>query len=153
NALFKNKGDGTFVDVTKEAGVAVGDRICVGATFADYDNDGHQDLYVTSARGGNVLFRNQGDRTFRDVTKEAGLTPVGHSQAGVFFDFDNDGYLDLLLVNTAQWTTSFDQASRYFIGKDNLQAMGASPKEYNVLYRNNRNGTFSDVTERAGLKG
>src|SRR5262245_52710170 len=80
NALYRNKGDGTFADVTKEAGVALGDRICVAATFADYDNDGHQDLYVTSTRGGNVLFRNMGDGTFKDVTKEAGLTGVAHSQ-------------------------------------------------------------------------
>jgi len=153
NALFRNKGDGTFVDVTTEAGVALGDRICVAATFADYDNDGHQDLYVTSVRGGNVLFRNQGDGTFQDVTKAAGLIHVGHSQAGVFFDFDNDGYLDLLLLNTARWTMAFDKASRYFVGKGDLQELGGSPKEYNILYHNNRDGTFSDVTERSGLKG
>ena len=60
NTLYKNKGDGTFVDVTDEAGVALSDRICVGATFSDYDNDGDQDLYVTSTRGGNVLFQNGG---------------------------------------------------------------------------------------------
>ena len=69
NALYRNKGDGTFVDVTAKAGVALGDRVCVAATFADYDNDGHADLYVTSTRGGNVLFRNMGDGTFKDVTK------------------------------------------------------------------------------------
>jgi hypothetical protein len=153
NALFKNKGDGTFADVTKQAGVALGDRICVAATFADYDNDGRQDLYVTSVRGGNVLFRNQGDGTFADATKAAGLTHVGHSQAATFFDFDNDGYLDLLLVNTAGWTTTFDEASRYFVGKGNLQDMGGSPKEANILYRNNGDGTFTDVTARSGLKG
>src|SRR5229473_908552 len=80
NALYRNKGDGTFEDVTARAGVGLGDRICVSATFADFDNDGHQDLFVTSTRGGNVLFRNQGDGTFKDVTKEAGLAYVGHSQ-------------------------------------------------------------------------
>src|SRR5258708_15223862 len=70
NALYRNKGDGTFEDVTARAGVGLGDRICVSATFADFDNDGHQDLFVTSTRGGNVLFRNKGDGTFEDITKK-----------------------------------------------------------------------------------
>src|SRR5882672_10190430 len=72
NALYRNKGDGTFEDVTKKAGVALGDRICVGATFADYDNDGLTDLYVTSTRGRNVLFRNLGQGKFADVSEQAG---------------------------------------------------------------------------------
>src|SRR5262249_6761456 len=93
NALYRNKGDGTFEDVTDRAGVALGDRICVAAVFADYDNDGHPDLFVTSTRGGNVLFRNQGNGTFKDVTQEAGLAHAGHSQIGIFFDYDNDGFL------------------------------------------------------------
>jgi len=153
NALYRNKGDGTFEDVTKKAGVALGDRISVGATFADYDNDGLTDLYVTSTRGGNVLFRNMGDGTFKDVTKEAGLTLVAHSQTAVFFDFDNDGLLDLFVTNTAQWTTNFDPMARYFPGLADFWEMAGSPKEYNVLYRNNGNGTFTNVTEKAGLKG
>src|SRR5213593_2400324 len=70
-ALYKNKGDGTFEDVTEQAGVGLGDRICVAATWADYDNDGRQDLFVTSTRGGNVLFKNLGNGKFKDVTKEA----------------------------------------------------------------------------------
>jgi hypothetical protein len=153
NALYRNKGDGTFVDVTKEAGVALGDRICTAATFADYDNDGRQDLFVTSTRGGNVLFRNLGNGKFKDVTKEAGLAHVGHSQTAVFFDFDNDGYLDLLVTNTGQWTTTFDQGDKYFTGKPDLFQVAASPKEFNILYHNNGNGTFTDVTEKSGLKG
>src|SRR5262249_5879853 len=72
NALDRNNGDGTFTDVTERAGVGLGDRVCVAATFVDYDNDGHQDLYVTSTRGGNVLFHNNGDGTFTDVTRKAG---------------------------------------------------------------------------------
>src|SRR3989441_5982622 len=76
---------------------SLGDRISVGATFADYDNDGWPDLFVTSTRGGNVLFHNRGDGTFEDVTAKAGLSHVGHSQTPVFFDYDNDGYLDLFL--------------------------------------------------------
>jgi hypothetical protein len=154
NALYRNKGDGTFEDVTEQAGVGVGDRICVSATFADYDNDGHQDLFVTSTRGGNILFRNLGNGKFKDVTKEAGLTHVGHSQAAAFFDFDNDGYLDLLVIQTAQWTTNtYDSAAKHYAGKSTLFETASSPKEFNTLYRNNRDGTFTDVTAKAGLKG
>src|SRR5262245_15292258 len=104
NALYRNRGDGTFADVTAAAGVGLADRVAVAATFADYDNDGDQDLFVTSTRGGNVLFRNKGDGSFEDVTKQAGLTHVGHSQTAVFFDYDGDGRLDLFLTNTAGWT-------------------------------------------------
>jgi hypothetical protein len=154
NALYRNKGDGTFEDVAAAAGVALGDRVCVAATFIDYDNDGSLDLYVTSTRGGNVLFRNRGDGTFQDVTKEAGLVHVGHSQTAVFFDFDNDGWLDLFLTNTAAWTSDFyDKREHYWIGKEALAGVALSPKESNVLYRNNGNGTFTDVTAKVGLKG
>src|SRR5262245_36580411 len=117
NALYRNKGDGTFEDVTDKAGVGLGDRVCVAATFVDYDNDGKLDLFVTSTRGGNVLFRNKGDGTFEDVTKKARLEHIGHSQSAVFFDFDGDGYLDLFLTNTAEWTsTSKDKARHYSRG-------------------------------------
>lgn len=151
NALYRNNGDGTFTDVTDEAGVGVGDRICVAATFADYDNDGHQDLFITSTRGGNLLFRNLGNGKFQDVTKAAGVGDVGHSQLGMFFDYDNDGYLDLFVVNTASWTTEFfDPVKKYWVGQ-NLAA--TSPVEFNILYRNNRDGTFTDVTAKSGLKG
>jgi hypothetical protein len=154
NGLFRNKGDGTFEEVTEAAGVGLGDRICVGATWADYDNDGHQDLFVTSTRGGNVLFRNLGNGTFKDVTKEAGLVHVGHSQTAVFFDYDNDGYLDLFLTNSAEWTTNqLDEIDKYYPGKSDLVGLGRSKKEFNILYHNNGDGTFTDVTEKAGLKG
>jgi hypothetical protein len=154
NALYRNKGDGTFEDVTESAGVGLGDRICVAATFADYDNDGKLDLYVTSTRGGNVLFRNLGNGKFKDVTKEAGLTLIKHSQTAAFFDYDNDGLLDLFVTNTAAWTLpQLDPAKRYFPGLADFWEMAQSPIEYNVLYRNNGDGTFTDVTEKAGLKG
>jgi hypothetical protein len=154
NALYRNKGDGTFEDVTEKAGVGLGDRICVGATWVDYDNDGHLDLFVTSTRGGNVLFRNQGDGTFKEVTKEARLTHVGHSQTAVFFDYNNDGYPDLFVTNSAQWTADAAAAgAKYYPGVDGLRALAFSRKESNILYRNNGDGTFTDVTEEAGLKG
>src|SRR5678815_2590327 len=117
NALYHNAGGGSFVDVTAKAGVALGDRVSVGATFADYDNDGLQDLLVTSTRGGNILFHNRGDGTFTDVTAAAGVRHVGHSQTPVFFDYDNDGDLDLFLTNTAHWTTDvFDMTSHSYVG-------------------------------------
>ena len=154
NALYRNKGDGTFEEVAAKAGVALGDRVCVGAVFVDYDNDGHPDLYVTSTRGGNVLFHNRGDGTFEDVTEKAGLKHVGHSQSAVFFDSDNDGYLDLFVTNTAQWTTeTYDPASHRYLGQGLFDKFMSSPKETNRLFHNNRDGTFTDVTEKAGLKG
>jgi hypothetical protein len=157
NALYHNNGDGTFTDVTHQAGVALGDRVCAAAAFADTRNNGRQDLFVTSTRGGNVFFRNQGDGTFRDATKEAGLERVTHSQGVVFFDYDNDGYLDLFVANTAQWTNALDKERKYYPGK-NLGGgpdgdLAASPKESNLLYHNNGDGTFTDVTTKAGLKG
>jgi hypothetical protein len=154
NALYRNNGDGTFEDVTEKAGVGLGDRVCVAATWVDYDNDGHLDLFVTSTRGGNVLFRNNGDGTFSDVTKKAGLTHVGHAQTAVFFDYDNDGHLDLLVTYTAEWTSAhYDKEQHYWVGKEQFGGVLLSPKEHNILYRNNGNGTFTDVTDKVGLKG
>jgi hypothetical protein len=154
NALYRNRGDGTFEDVSAKAGVALGDRISVGATFADYDNDGNDDIFVTSTRGGNVLFHNRGDGTFENVTAKAGVSHVGHSQTPVFFDYDNDGDLDLYLTNTAHWTTdSFDFAGGNYEGKASLGDLMTSPREFNILYRNNGDGTFTDVTGEAGLRG
>jgi hypothetical protein len=154
NALFRNKGDGTFEDVTEKAGVGVGDRICTAATWVDYDNDGKLDLFITSTRSGNILFRNQGNGTFEDVTQKAGLVHKGHSQVGIFFDYDNDGHLDLLLLNTAAWTENqLASSPKYYPGKGGLVDIAGSPREYNILYRNNGNGTFTDVTKKAGLAG
>jgi hypothetical protein len=156
NALYRNRGDGTFEDVTAKAGVGLGDRVCVGAAFADTLNRGRQDLFVTSTRGGNVFFRNNGDGTFTDATKEAGLavTPTTHSQTAVFFDYDNDGYPDLFVTNSAKWTLKdYDKGAHYFRGPADLWDLAGSRPEYNVLYHNNGDGTFTDVTARAGLAG
>jgi hypothetical protein len=154
NALYRNKGDGTFEDVTAKAGVALGGRVSVAAGFADYDNDGFQDLFVTTTRGGNVLFHNRGDGTFDDVTTKAGVAHFGHSQTAVFFDYDNDGLLDLFLANTAAWTTdNFDFADHHYEGKASLEALMTSAHESNILYHNNGDGTFTDVTDKAGMRG
>jgi enediyne biosynthesis protein E4 len=154
NALFRNDGQGHFDDVTDQSGdIGLSDRICVGGTFADYDNDGDQDLYVTSTRGGNVLFNNDAG-VFRDVTEAVGLTFVGHSQTAAFFDYDNDGDLDLFLTNTAHWTSDeFDKQDRYYPGPRDFWVLATSSREPNVLYANQGDGTFTNVTEEAGLAG
>jgi hypothetical protein len=154
NKLYRNKGDGTFEDVTDKAGVGLGDRVCVAAAWGDYDNDGYPDLFVTSTRGGNVLFHNNRDGTFTDVTKKAGVELIAHSQTASFFDYDNDGYLDLFVTNTADWTENQkEEGAIHFPGPKDFWKMAASRKEDNKLYRNNGNGTFTDVTAKAGLAG
>ncbi|MEX2120293.1 MAG: CRTAC1 family protein [Pirellulales bacterium] len=153
NALYRNRGDGTFEDMTEETGVGLADRICVGGTFADYDNDGDQDLYITTTRAGNVLFQNQGDGRFKDVTEQAGLTLVAHSQTAAFFDADNDGHLDLFVTNSAIWTSAFNEDYGYYAGASSLIDLFGVPKEFNVFYRNRGDGTFVDDTEAVGLRG
>jgi hypothetical protein len=156
NALFHNEGGGNFKDVTASTGanVGVGDRICVGASFGDYDNDGRPDLFVASTRGGNLLFRNEGGGKFTDVTEKAGVGFVAHSMSGTFFDADRDGWLDLLVANTAKWTNEqYDEAQHHYPGPETLFDLKDRPKEKNVFYRNRGDGTFADATEASGLGG
>lgn len=155
NALFVNEGQGKFRNATREAGpIALDDRISVGATFSDYDNDGDQDLFVTSTRGGNALFQNDGRGVFRDVTTAAGVDLTAHSQTAAFFDLDLDGDLDLFVTNSASWTTDqFDPEDKYFIGPADIFSMVGRPIEKNVCYRNNGDGTFTDITSQVGLEG
>ncbi|HJT36773.1 MAG TPA: CRTAC1 family protein [Pirellulales bacterium] len=157
NALYRNRGDGTFENVTERAGpLALGDRVCVGAAFGDYDNDGDQDLYVTSTRGGNLLFENEGGGRFSEITERAGVACVAHSETPAFFDYDGDGNLDLFVTNTARWTTDeFDSREHYYRGETDIwtRVYNVEDREPNVLFRNNGNGTFTDVTDEAGLKG
>ncbi|MDH3591508.1 MAG: CRTAC1 family protein, partial [Planctomycetota bacterium] len=134
--------------------IGLGDRVCVQPVFNDIDNDGDQDLFVTSARGGNALFRNDGKGKFEDITKEAGVTHVGHTQGATFFDADHDGDLDLLITNTAHWTTNeFNEKDRYWAGVPDLYKLIESKIELNIYYRNDGTGKFEDATEEAGLKG
>ena len=102
--LWKNLGGGRFQNVTSEAGVAAPGRIAVAASFADVDNDGDQDLFVTTVRGGNLLFENDGRGRFRDVTAEANVGLSSHSSGSVFFDYNKDGLLDLLVCNVGRYT-------------------------------------------------
>jgi enediyne biosynthesis protein E4 len=154
NGLYRNRGDGSFENVTRKAGVELGDRVSVGAVFADYDNDGLQDLFVTSVRRGNTLFHNEGGGRFRDVTREAGVAYEGHSQSGLFFDYDRDGDLDLFVTNTGKWTTGeFVKDGGYFAGVSTLREIMDSEPEKNLLYRNDGPKGFTDVTSTAGVGG
>ena len=153
NALFRNDG-GHFTDVTQTAGVALADRISVAAVFGDADNDGDLDLFVTTTRGGNAYFRNDGGDRFTDATAEAGLAWVGHCETPVFFDADADGDLDLLVTSTAQWTlTTQNPDGQYFEGAKTLYDLADSPIEHHRYYRNDGGGRFADATALSGLAG
>ena len=106
NQLWRNAGGGRFQDITASAGVGVPGKVGVSASFADIDNDGDADLYVTTVRGGNMLFENDGHGRFRDITAASGLAYSGHSSSAVFFDYNRDGRLDLFLVNVGRYTTN-----------------------------------------------
>src|ERR1700682_1736476 len=153
NELWKNLGGGKFRNITKEAGVALSDRISVTASFADIDNDGDPDLYVTTVRGGNVLFENDGKGHFKDISKESGLDYAGHSSGAVFFDYDNDGLLDLFLVNVGVYTTEERGRGGYFIGFGDAFSGHLKPErtERSRLYRNTGHNHFVDVSDEVGL--
>src|SRR5579859_3727970 len=105
NELWKNLGGGKFKNITQEAGVGLPGRISISAAFGDIDNDGSQDLFVTTVRGGNALFKNDGHGHFKDISKEAGLNLSAHSSGAFFFDYDNDGLPDLLVCNVGKYTS------------------------------------------------
>ncbi len=156
NGLWRNLGGGRFEDVTEAAGVGVADRIGVTASFADIDNDGDPDLYVTTVRGGNVLFENDGAGTFRDITAASGLGYVGHSSGAVFFDYDRDGRLDLFLTNVGVYTTDEigGDGYRYFVGFEEDAFRGhlfPERTERSLLFRNEGGNRFVDVSEATGL--
>ncbi len=153
NGMFRNDG-GRFTDVTKESGTGLADRISVGGAAADIDGDGDRDLFVTTTRGGNCLFVNEGGWKFVDLTKESGLHLVMESMAAAFFDADGDADLDLLLTNTARWTLeSYDRELKYYQGKGSLGELIRSEREFDVFYLNDGKGRFTDATESSGLKG
>ncbi|HTW80379.1 MAG TPA: CRTAC1 family protein [Terracidiphilus sp.] len=155
NRLFRNNRDGTFTDVTEKAGVA-GAGYGMGVAVGDYDNDGWPDLFVANVTG-NQLFHNHGDGTFTEVTAEAGVAGAQHngrkmwSVGAGWFDYNNDGLLDLFVVNYCQWEVNKDP---YCALKEGLRAY-CHPNQYaplyNTLYRNNGDGTFTDVTRETGI--
>lgn len=153
NGLLRNLGDGTFEDITAWAGVGVGDRVCAGATFADVDNDGDADLFVTSYRGGNLLFLNRGDGRFIDATARSGLgDAVRHSVSATFFDAENDGDLDLYVVNVGKFTTNQqDPENGYYTGTGLGLYYGLEKGETDQFYRNLGDGRFTDASQEVGL--
>jgi enediyne biosynthesis protein E4 len=154
NRLYRNLGGNRFEDVTAQAGVGLTDRISVAASFADIDNDGLPDLFVTTVRHGNHLFRNLGGGRFEDITKPAGLDYSGHSSGAVFFDFDNDGLLDLFLVNVGVYTEERRGKGGYYVAKADAFYGHLYPErtEFSILYRNLGGGRFRDVSEAMKLR-
>ncbi len=154
HCLLKNRGDGTFEDVTAAAGL-LGENLdfTFGVAAGDYDNDGFPDLFI-AAIGRNVLYHNNGDGTFTDVTEQSGIgvkPPKTISVQGAWLDYDNDGWLDLIVSNYTLWTPEEDIVCRMNSGLEYY----CNPKNYEAvphrLYRNRGDGTFEDVTEEAGF--
>ena len=150
NRLFRNRGDGTFEDVTERTGL--GDTgYGLGCSTADYDNDGWTDLFVTNI-GVDVLFHNNGDGTFSDVTRKAGIVASDLSTSSAFVDYDRDGDLDLYVVNYIRWSADEEPDCLGFDGvPDYCIPTAYLAPQPDVLYRNNGDGTFTDVSVEAGL--
>jgi hypothetical protein len=155
NELWRNLGGGRFENITDDAGVGVADRISVTASFADIDNDGDPDLYVTAVRTGNVLFENLGDGRFKDISEASGLRHRGHSSGAVFFDYDRDGLLDVYLTNVGQYTSDLvrvghHEGSEYRFYDGFGDAFGghhyAWRTERSLLFRNTGSNRFEDLT-------
>ena len=148
-ALYHNNQDGTFTDVTRQAGLAV-EMYGIGVAVADYDNDGNEDIYITCV-GPNHLFRNLGNGKFADVTARAGVGDPGFSTSAAWFDYDNDGKLDLFVANYVDWSVENDQ----LCSLDGKNKSYCTPQSYQgqspTLYHNKGNGTFENVTQRRDL--
>jgi hypothetical protein len=147
--LYHNNHDGTFTDVTQQAGLAI-ESYGLGCAVGDYDNDGYDDLYLTTL-GSNHLFHNLGNGKFADVTAKAGVASPGFSASAVWFDYDNDGKLDLFVTHYIEWSIEKDQ----YCTLDNKNKSYCTPQTYkgesSRLYHNKGNGVFEDVTKQAGL--
>jgi enediyne biosynthesis protein E4 len=153
NELWRNLGHGKFANVTESAGLRMTDQIAVGCAFADIDNDGLPDLFVTTVRHGNRLFKNLGGGKFRDITATAGVGFVGHSSGAVFFDYDNDGLPDLLVTNVGVYTTDVKGPGGYYVGFVDAFHGHMHPEraDTSILYHNLGGGRFADVTKESGL--
>src|SRR5215472_5880682 len=154
NELYKNLGGGKFKNITTESGIALSGSISVGAAFADIDNDGHQDLVITTIRGGVHLFENDGHGHFKDITREAGINDTGHAAGACFFDYDRDGLLDLVICNVGRFTTDRKHPDGSYVGVNDAFSGQLYPDRYEhpVLYRNLGHNKFKDVTAEVGLE-
>ena len=151
--LYRNAGGGRFEDATDAAGLTLVDAIAVAASFADTDNDGDPDLFLTTVRHGNRLFENEGQGHFRDITEAAGVGYVGHSSGAVFFDYDRDGRLDLFVSNVGRYTTDQKGRGGYYVGLQDAFSGHLFPDraESSILYRNLGGNRFGDVSKNTGL--
>jgi tetratricopeptide (TPR) repeat protein len=150
NKLFHNNGDGTFTEVAEKAGVARANDehgVSMDAVWGDYDNDGYLDLYITKW-GWNILYHNNGDGTFTDVTEQAGVGDKGNGNAAIWFDYNDDSYLDLYIGNYFRNVDLFNLEDSRQMHEDFETARDGGA---NVLYRNNGDGTFTDVSKEAGV--
>src|SRR5450755_1926775 len=150
NRLYSNNGDGTFTDVTEKAGLH-GHSYGMGVAVGDYDNDGRPDIFVTNF-GGNILYHNNGDGTFTDVTSQAGVVRGGWSASALFVDYDRDGRLDLFVTRYLNWDFSLnlpcgapERGHPAYCHPDSFKAATY------LLYHNNGDGTFSDVSVKSGI--
>ena len=141
NRLFHNNGDGTFTEVTEQAGLKT-IWPTIGGAWGDYDNDGFMDLFLSNALGRSQLFHNNGDGTFTDVSEQAGVTATGFGSPAFFWDFDNDGWMD---IGQFIWSDHDDVV--YTMRNGNGPQGGQSMR----VYRNNRDGTFTMVSGEIGL--
>ena len=151
-ALYRNNGDGTFTDVTERAGVGAEGLFGVGVAVGDYDNDGFPDLLVLGY-GRCILYHNNGDGTFTDVSRKAGVENLGRwASSAAWFDYDNDGRLDLVIANYVDWTPE----TNYYCGdKGPGMRSYCHPDVYHgqapTLYHNNGDGTFTDTSKASGV--
>lgn len=150
NRLYRNRGDGAFIDVTTQSGTG-NTGYGIGVAVGDFDNDGFPDLYITNV-GPNVLYRNRGDGTFEDVSHAARVDDAGFGASAAFFDADHDGDLDLIVVNYLIWTKETERRCLDDRGRPDY----CMPTVYNapapaVLCRNRGDGTFEDVSRVSGI--
>jgi enediyne biosynthesis protein E4 len=151
HALYRNNHDGTFSNVTAGSGLDTLDVYALGATVGDFDNDGLDDVFVTSTEGGRLL-RNAGPNRYTDVTTRAGIRAGSFAVSAAWLDYDRDGLLDLFIGNYVEWSPSIETQVRCTQGGERGYC---GPDAYRpvapTLYRNGGNGRFTDVTVRAGL--
>jgi hypothetical protein len=149
SAIYKNNGNGTFTDVTAASGFDV-EMYGMGVAAGDYDNDGRDDLYVTTIEG-DRLFHNEGNFRFRDVTKASGIVNAHFGTSAAWFDYDRDGKLDVFVANYVQWTAATD----VYCSLDGTNKSYCTPESYkgtaSKLFHNLGAGKFEDVTAKAGV--
>lgn len=146
NHLYRNRGDGTFEDVSVKSHTD-DHAYSMGASIGDYNNDGYPDIYVCNY-GANILYKNNGNGTFSNVTKKARVAGKNECSIGaVWFDYDNDGFLDLYVGNYLE----FDPEYKYYYAPDGFPGPMAYNSQPDYLYHNNGDGTFEDVTQKMGI--